>query len=239
VGDRLGTAGYNVAYGGTSAFTGPTLSGCDVASGSKTLTIAFNASLLKGDKVTVRPFPPQMNFPVKAGGSQLYVHVNASNFCMEPVGCTNKTDNKPIPGVQYCPTWAGGDGVTHYPTHVNNNNIGGAVQEEQVGAAKPTPPPPPPPPVTLDSQWIMLNYTLGADGNSLEVDLSPLNGSVPTAVRYAWGIFDCCDYSDDNLYITHGCIANCPIMSSSALPANPFMAKITGGKCQCVAPQVC
>ena len=85
----------------------------------------------------------------------------------------------------------------------------------------------------------MLNYTLGADGSSLDVDLTPLNGSAPTAVRYAWGIIDCCDYSDPDLYIKKGCIANCPIMSSSNLPANPFMAKIVSGKCECIAPQVC
>jgi hypothetical protein len=43
------------------------------------------------------------------------------------------------------------------------------------------------------------------------------------------------------LSVQHGSIANCPIMSSSALPlpANPFMAKIAGGKCECIAPQVC
>jgi hypothetical protein len=61
----------------------------------------------------------------------------------------------------------------------------------------------------------------------------------PTAVRYAWGDTDCCDITDPDLMVTHGCVANCPIMSSSNLPANPFMSKIVGGKCQCIAPQVC
>ena len=36
-----------------------------------------------------------------------------------------------------------------------------------------------------------------------------------------------------------GCVANCPIMSSSALPANPSIAKIVGGKCECIPPMVC
>ena len=68
---------------------------------------------------------------------------------------------------------------------------------------------------------------------------------VPTAVRYAWGFTNCCDLSDPTLGVTHGCVANCPIMASSTddrahpLPANPFIAKIVGGKCECVAPQVC
>ena len=35
-----------------------------------------------------------------------------------------------------------------------------------------------------------------------------------------------------------GCVANWPIMSSSALPANPSIAKIVMGKCECI-PQWC
>lgn len=91
----------------------------------------------------------------------------------------------------------------------------------------------------LNSAWIPLNISKGTAGNIVQVDLTPLNGTMPTAVRYAWGIVDCCDHSDPMLYITHGCVANCPIMSTSGLPANPFMAKIVSGKCECVAPQVC
>eukprot|EP00463_Aulacantha_scolymantha_P000328 TRINITY_DN1198_c0_g1_i1.p1 TRINITY_DN1198_c0_g1~~TRINITY_DN1198_c0_g1_i1.p1 ORF type:complete len:248 (-),score=11.19 TRINITY_DN1198_c0_g1_i1:243-986(-) len=95
-----------------------------------------------------------------------------------------------------------------------------------------------PPGVHLDSGWITLNFTL-ASSTSIKVDLAPLKGIVPTAVRYAWGVVNCCDSSDPNLYVTHGCIATCPIMSSSGLPANPFQAKIVKGKCECVLPQVC
>ena len=62
-----------MAYGGKSAYTGPTLSGCSV-SGGKTLSIVFNTSMLKGDKVTVGPFPPVLQ---GGGGSQLYVQVGA------------------------------------------------------------------------------------------------------------------------------------------------------------------
>ena len=61
---------------------------------------------------------------------------------------------------------------------------------------------------------------------SIVVDLAPLNGSAPTAVQYAWGVADCCDHSDADLYIKHGC-GLCPIMSSSNLPANPFKAKVS------------
>jgi hypothetical protein len=148
-----------------------------------------------------------------------------------------------------CPKWAGGDGTTQYPNG------------------------------QLDNGWIMLNFTAGSDGTTIDVDLTPLNGTAPTAVRYAWGVLDCCDFTDPTLYVSHGwyvtwyrsmvfglflfnlfkghalqlrlplphptplCFANsiaeCPIMSSSGLPANPFQAKIEQGKCSCVAPQVC
>lgn len=62
------------------------------------------------------------------------------------------------------------------------------------------------------------------------------NGTV-FAVRYAW-TGDCCSESPPS---SKPCpVESCPIMgSSSALPANPFVAHIVGGKCKCVAPQVC
>ena len=45
---------------------------------------------------------------------------------------------------------------------------------------------------------------------------------------------------DPDTYVTKPCgPASCPIMSSSSLPANPFLAKIVDGKCECIAPQVC
>ena len=91
----------------------------------------------------------------------------------------------------------------------------------------------------LDHGWVRLDMKAGADGASVTVDLAPLNGTAPSALRYAWGITDCCDHSDPMLYVKHGCVADCPIMGSSGLPANPFIARIKDGKCECVAPQVC
>lgn len=143
-----------------------------------------------------------------------------------------------------CPKWAGGDGTTQFP----NGELGHG--------------------------WTMLNFTAGSDGTTIDVDLTPLNGTAPTAVLYAWGVLNCCDFTDPTLYVSHGwyvahkhgsgpltissravllnylmtcppslylvdSIAECPIMSSSGLPANPFKAKIEQGKCSCVAPQVC
>ena len=214
VGDRLATAYYNTLGGGKAAFTGPTLSGCTLQ--DSTLHIEFNASLLAGDKVHINPWGQPYTAPVRhaspEGGSYLYVQTNASQWCMEPTGVPNATDpnHANIPGMEQCPKWAGGD-------------------------AKPVPST-----AGLDGGWTLLNFTADATGTGVVVDLAPLNGSVPTAVRYAWGIVQCCNHADPTLYVSHGCIANCPIYSATAkLPANPFKAKIVGGKCQCVPPQVC
>lgn len=115
-------------------------------------------------------------------------------------------------GNTICPTWAGGTG----------NPINTTTTQ-------------------LDGGWTTgLDITLAADGASISVDLSPLNGTAPTSVRYAWSIVNCCDMNDPDLYVTKPCApGSCPIMSSSSLPANPFLAKIVDGKCECIAPQVC
>ena len=210
VGDRLGRAMINTIYGGSAAFTGPTLSSCSHSGNN--LVIQFNETLLRGDTLSLQPLQ-------RAGGSQLWVQTNASLFCMEPQCVINQTDGRcaninpanPRQGsAYYCPTWAGGDGVSIYEKGI----LG-------------------------DSGWISLNFT-SSSSSSVSVDLSTLNGVSPTAVRYAWGTVDCCDHTDPNLYVSYGCIAQCPIMSSSGLPANPFQAQITSeGACKCVAPQVC
>lgn len=208
-------------------------------------------------------FLPKVQLPGRhapmAGGTFLYVQNNASLFCMEPAPALNSS-GQPISNVEICPTWAGGDGKTQFPRGQLNNG------------------------------WIMLNFTAG-DASSIKVDLTPLNGTQPTAVRYAWGVTDCCNYTDPTLFVTHGwyvvtrgvgaedvpawawapvgkgdprrrkeracqaaagtadaspsasvshgSIAECPIYSTSGLPANPFQAKIEQGRCACVAPQVC
>jgi hypothetical protein len=56
VGNRLGTAAYNTIYGGKKAFTGPTLAGCGVAAGSKTLTVEFDLKLLAGNSANDAEF---------------------------------------------------------------------------------------------------------------------------------------------------------------------------------------
>lgn len=212
VGDRLARAALNSYYGGSAAYTGPTLSGC--SSKGNTLTVQFNTTLLRNDVLSLQPIPaylpPTRDQPQGTGGSQLWVQTNASIFCMEAQCVTNQTTGECLRnGGEICPTWAGGDGTTVYASG------------------------------ELDSGWVQLNFTMAASGTAIDVDLTPLAGAAPTAVRYAWGIIDCCDHTDPTLYVTHGCLAACPVMSSSGLPANPFQAQIVDGSCTCVAPQVC
>jgi sialate O-acetylesterase len=93
----------------------------------------------------------------------------------------------------------------------------------------------------LDSGWISLDIKLGPQGQSIVADLSPLQGALPTAVRYAWNVVNCCDPADPDLYVKYPCgPSSCPIMSKQTnLPANPFVAKIVNNKCECVAPMQC
>eukprot|EP00040_Diaphanoeca_grandis_P043546 m.9603 g.9603 ORF g.9603 m.9603 type:complete len:763 (+) comp7821_c0_seq1:110-2398(+) len=107
--------------------------------------------------------------------------------------------------------------------------------------------------VLVNDSWVGCNIMLSSSGSgyTIDVDLSPLNGTVPTAVRYAWGDknspngkdVDCCDAAD---HPSEECIpASCPIMTVDervifgGLPANPFLAKIVNGKCLCPSPQDC
>jgi hypothetical protein len=212
VGDRLATAYYNALVGGKGASSGPTLSACSATADS--LHIEFNTSMLMGDKLKInpwgQPYTPPVRHASSEGGSYLYVQTNASQFCMEAMAVLNTTSGASIPGLEQCPTWAGGDGK--------------AVSSD----------------TQLDGGWTLLNFTADSAGTGVVVDLSPLNGSAPTAVRYAWDIVQCIDHADPTLYVTHGAVASCPIYSAAAnLPATPFKAKIVGGKCECVAPQVC
>ena len=158
-----------------------------------------------------------------------YVQTVASSFCMETHHVNESNATSPV----YCPTWAGGVGNSStQPAPVGRfPSFGGDGMT------------PTNDPDQFNEGWINVPHLhVGPTSSSLTVDLSGAlpDGAVPTAIRYAWGVTDCCDLRDPATYTHHGCIANCPIIgSNSRLPANPFMAKIVDGKCECVAPQVC
>jgi sialate O-acetylesterase len=106
-------------------------------------------------------------------------------------------------------------------------------------------------PAAGSGNWMPLTFTLGSDGVSLVVDLSALNGVIPTAVKYAWGPSDgapnsgdvvCCDAASTLDECKPGM---CPLSVSldrapfGGLPANPFIAQIINGSCMCPWPQEC
>jgi hypothetical protein len=83
--------------------------------------------------------------------------------------------------------------------------------------------------------------TMGFD---IVVDLDSI-GSIENimAIRYAWE-GDCCwsEHEERTLEtLSRKCLPkSCPIYSAvSELPANPFIAEIIDGKCNCLPPQVC
>ena len=231
VGDRLAKAAYNLLYGGEASFTGPTLAGCALS--QTELVIHFSTGMLRGDKVVLQRYGKQSfvpyyhghGNPAFIGGSQLWVQTRASSFCAEVVSVNATNTSAPV----YCPTWAGGQGesVTQPAPAGRFPTFGGS------GATTANDP------ADFNMGWINLPIAAGPTASSISVDLSPLKGAQPTAVRYAWGIINCCDITDPDTFTSKPCIANCPIMGSSGLPANPFIARIKDAKCECIAPQVC
>lgn len=95
-------------------------------------------------------------------------------------------------------------------------------------------------------QWLPAPLK-AATASTVEVDLSRLAGKTPVAIRLGWplgmlhGLSDTCCPSAAVQSGFGACIpGSCPLYSSvSNLPANPFFAKLAGGKCECLAPQTC
>lgn len=89
----------------------------------------------------------------------------------------------------------------------------------------------------ISSTWVAVDVAVDpASPRTITVDLAR-SGGVAFGIRYAWQ-GDCCS---ENPPTSAPCpIASCPLMGSvSRLPANPFMARLVGDRCECVAPQTC
>lgn len=240
VGQRLAVGAMGVAYGGNESVSGPTISGCAL-SGNK-LVVKFNKDLLKGSKLMVQNYnkssPHRSAFSVFVNGTLECIEKKEIcplwtgqvepylKFCRNPLDDQNKTKN--------CVNGINHNGLCYNIPSIevcSRHNL--ILRQTQDNAAT----------------WVPVNIDLSTSGFELDVDLTPLAGATPLAIRYAWGNNDkpnggdvlCCQGLGDE------CIpASCPIMSalSSApfggLPANPFLAKITqNGKCVCPSPQTC
>lgn len=93
--------------------------------------------------------------------------------------------------------------------------------------------------------WVAVNAKISVNG-TLAVDLSPLDGAAPTAVRYAWGtggwgapfLTRMCTGPKIDCSLQPCETESCPF-SGGGLPAAPFLAAIENGACKCLPPAVC
>ena len=103
--------------------------------------------------------------------------------------------------------------------------------------------------------WVAVMPSAGAAPNEVSVDLAPLRGAAPSAIRYGSGAGSygaavgnalvCCGPLQD-IALSPCPPASCPLKSSALamagsteLPASPFVAAIVGGRCVCAAPTDC
>ena len=213
---RLAQATYSTVYAPATPLlaSGPVLRDCAIA--GSTLTVRFNATLLKGERVVI-------SVPDLADPPSLALENTAFYALVNATLPSDLDHNHRIPGINYQGPFAGGNefGVTG---------------------------------------WVaLLPVASASDPTAVTLDLAPLQGLTPTAIRYAVGGGGCWDGDPRvNGLCTRLCTgphrdcttqpcypASCPIKSSASvaggeeLPAAPFVANIVNGKCQCLAPQVC
>jgi len=220
-GARLAQAIFAAQYAAPDSpvlATGPVIAGCTVSGGSLTLT--FDAALLKGERVTVSKPPLADPLSLELENTALYILVNASLPDFDGHNPCNYATNECNPS-----------GYRYKGPFSTGNELG-------------------------VEGWVAVMPTAGPAANEVTVDLAPLKGQLPTAVRYGLGAGSgawlpgqtqgpgcqrvCCGLGQD--CSLKPCPAgSCPIKASGVgeLPATPFRAAIVGSKCKCVAPQVC
>lgn len=237
---------HGLVYGGKSAVVGPTLSGCSHNATAATITVRFNASLLtKAGRVIVKPYDRA------TVNSAMRVLVEAKRWCHRTV-LTPKIGARW--GAQMCvddgaPNYGACGGATQCATSAAVS-VGGRRRAAAISAV---PTAAPTTMLTAHSRraargaagapetdaWVLVDI-ISASATSITLDLARLNGKKPLALRYAWGnTRDAC--CPPGLNATQVCVpGSCPLFDlTSNLPATPFTARITRGKCRCIAPQRC
>eukprot|EP00039_Didymoeca_costata_P008455 m.112529 g.112529 ORF g.112529 m.112529 type:complete len:672 (-) comp14091_c0_seq2:383-2398(-) len=215
LGDRLAQGMHALVYPDEytpdTPLVGPYLAGCALDMSKQELIITFNSTMLAKDFVFVQDY----NKTVTQSAMEALPGTNSTSFCMEPL-----TQCLPFPNGTRPVGNCGHNGFEYYcPVDLETNNLKASV------------------PDYYDMYWTALNITAGPSPYQVTVDLTPLNGTAPAGIRYAWLSNDCCK----GRLFYEPCNGNsCPIIANTTrLPANPFMARIVNGKCQCVAPQNC
>ena len=228
---RLAQAAYASVYSPRSELlaTGPVLAGCSLAADGATLTLRFDAAALKGERVAADKPAGAAAMSVAAQNTALFALVNAT---LPPTAAS---------GVDW--TNAGNRYHGPYETGVDPSAGGAVVPGNELGV----------------SPWLAVLPRAGAAANEIVVDLAPLRGAAPTAIRYAFG------GGGNGVFLDRppgpwgaqaarlGCgpavdtskqpcpPASCPLHATGrgALPALPFVAEIVAGKCKCLPPQTC
>ena len=276
VGRRLAVA--LLALGGVTsgARTGPTLSGCSVS--AQTMSLSFNASLLGNEGLALRPFDANMSqwySKQSAHGGKVQRKTDSAGLMVCTKQGTTLDDVSPGPElnattcacmewdvltpphagaedrslVRYCAVGPGWKPSPATIAHETSKRLAlGPHWRHKLGLANEDKDNP------FATQWTALAMRAErTNGNQsdvrVEVDLAPLEGQTPLAVRLAWPLFgqmvgkadDACCTSQSWLDGLEPCVpGNCPLYTSvSELPANPFFANIVESKCVCVEPQVC
>ena len=222
---RLAQAATNLLFGGKGAYAGPTLSGCSVAGNE--ITLKFNTTLLRGGSVSVK------DYSKTSANSAMFALVDAAFWC------TNTTLTAHVInqwGKAMCldvgaPAWGACGNAMQCATAGTDAGTGADAGASE-GRFKPAP---------GGDSWVAVDIK-AASATTVTLDLSKLPASAkPLAIRYAYGNSpqgdSCCKPQGP----ADPCVpAACPLWSpESGLPGNPFVAKIVGGKCQCIPPMVC
>lgn len=222
VGERLAYGLHALAYGGTHIATGPSFVGCAVARGGRSLTLAFNASLLRGEKVLFNA-----TNTVAKEDTALYVLVvdesSAGAVGAEWLARMRANHHLTMEGGHY-----------HGP-YSDGNEMGVEGWMAVAATAGPTD-------VTLTvalpelpagSRVAAIRYASGVGG---------YNSSTGDRIFFGLGASRlCCGPTVDTALQPCG-PARCPIKATGrgALPAAPFFAAVDEqGQCDCFAPQVC
>jgi len=225
VAERLAQGAYVAVYEPASELlaTGPVIRGCAVSGDGSTLTLTFDAALLKAERVLVGKPAGAAPMSLALENTATYILVNAS---LPPSAAEGRVVD-PYRGP--------------YATGVDAQNGGAIVPGNEFGV----------------EGWVAVLPRAGASPNTVDIDLAPLGGLAPTAVRYGLGAGGngdflaarpsggqggrfCCGPLVDTA--REPCPpGSCPLRTSGrlALPAVPFVAEVVAGKCRCLAPQVC
>ena len=186
IGQRLAQAAFAQVYGGGGAATGPTLAGCTVDAARARLLVRFNRTALAGEALQWRRSAPSMFEVLRAPES----------WCMQPLqrckqppsGASHATSNTTTScGWRDREWWCPAELLGHsYRTSTSVRDVGEMAGVQHI--VGPMLAHSPRAGDVFEKAWEYVD-TLSADARhaSIELDLRPLRGALPHAVRFVPG----------------------------------------------------